>query len=463
MAGLLIIDDEVMLAKNLARLFERAGHTVTIAHDGQSGLVAATRLTPDLVIVDFQLPDMDGLEVIRTLRARESNICAVMISGHANVSIAVDAMKAGYIDLLTKPILLDHLKSVVDKALLDLENRRALSFYQHRHSSDASLDKMVGSSEVMQHLRARVATIARSEPQDNTAPPAVLITGETGTGKELIARACHYAGPRANKTFVDVNCAALPAALMEAELFGYEKGAFTDAKLRKAGLIEAANGGTLFLDEIGEMGLGLQAKLLRVLEGSCIRRLGALQDTPVNVRFVAATNRSLQHAVEQGRFRADLLYRLSVLTIDSPPLRNRGGDVIELSQFFAAQFAGRYGKNVPEFSEAALTEMKAYAWPGNVRELRNAIERVVLLTHPSVLEAHDLGLRTEPAQRRMSGDVPAGFIPEGESLDAVERQMLVQALLKTNWNVTQSARLLGVSRDTLRYRIDKHDIKRSPN
>lgn len=459
MASLLIIDDEVVLAKNYARFFERSGHQVEVTHDGQSGIAAANRLMPDLVIVDFQLPDMDGLEVIQALRASEPQTCAVMISGHANVSIAVDAMKAGYIDLLTKPISLDHLGRIVDKALKELDTRRTLAFYQERSASDASLDRLIGDSPVMQALRARIATIARHEPRDNTSPPAVLIAGETGTGKELIARACHYAGPRAAKAFVDINCAALPAHLIEAELFGFEKGAFTDAKTRKTGLIESANGGTLFLDEIGEMDLGLQAKLLRVLEGSKVRRLGALQDLTVNVRFVAASNRNLQALVDEGRFRADLLYRLGVLTIDSPALRKRGHDVFQLADFFALQFASRYGRKAPRFSAQAQQALQNHSWPGNVRELRNLIERVLLLSQSEVIEVQDLGL--PQASVLVPTPVPAAQSSGGTgTLEELERQCLVQALEQTGWNVTQSARILGISRDTLRYRIDKYELGR---
>jgi DNA-binding NtrC family response regulator len=310
----------------------------------------------------------------------------------------------------------------------------------------------------MQALRDLVRTIALSEPADGSPGAPVLVLGETGAGKELVARACHYAGPRAAAPFVEINCAALPAHLIEGELFGHEKGAFTDAQARKIGLIEAADGGTLFLDEIGELDLSLQAKLLRVLENFRVRRLGALQDRLVNVRVVCATNRDLDQLVEAGRFRADLLYRLRVFQINIPPLRARGDDVLLLARRFLAQMAQRYGKAPPMLDASACDALRAHTWPGNVRELRNVVERAVLLNQGQPLGAADLALGPRPAAPRAPSATqgPAG----GASLEAVERQHLIQALEQAQWNVTRAARLLDISRDTLRYRIEKHGLQR---
>jgi len=300
--------------------------------------------------------------------------------------------------------------------------------------------------------------MALSEPADGSPGAPVLVLGETGAGKELVARACHYAGPRASAPFVEINCAALPAHLIEGELFGHEKGAFTDAQARKIGLIEAADGGTLFLDEIGELDLSLQAKLLRVLENFRVRRLGALQDRLVNVRVVCATNRDLDQLVEAGRFRADLLYRLRVFQINIPPLRARGDDVLLLARRFLAQMAQRYGKPPPMLDASACDALRAHTWPGNVRELRNVVERAVLLNQGQPLGAADLALGPRPAAPRAAAAAPgpAG----GASLEAVERQHLIQALEQAQWNVTRAARLLDISRDTLRYRIEKHGLQR---
>ena len=306
-------------------------------------------------------------------------------------------------------------------------------------------------------LRDLVRAIAASEPADNSPVAPILVCGETGSGKELVARACHFASPRARAPFVEINCAALPAQLMEGELFGHEKGAFTDAYARKIGLIEAADGGTLFLDEIGELDLALQAKLLRVLENLRVRRLGALQDRQVNVRVVAASNRDLAAMVQAGQFRRDLLYRLRVLQINIPPLRSRGDDALLLAQRFVALFAKRYAKAAPLLDASALKALQVHDWPGNVRELRNVIERAVLLCHGGSLNAADLVLGTQP------GPGAAAALPDAGaplSLDERERQHLLQALQQSDWNVTCAARLLDVSRDTLRYRMARHRLQR---
>jgi DNA-binding response OmpR family regulator len=294
MAMLLIIEDEAVLARNVARFFEKLGHTVEVALDGPAGVEAARRVLPDVAIVDFQLPGLDGLEVIGALRKIDAELRCVMVTGHASVPVAIDAMKAGYMDLLTKPVALASLKAVVDRALAERGTRRALDYYQKKEADESSLGALAGDSAPMQALRDLVRTIALSEPADRSPGAPILVLGETGAGKELVARACHYAGPRASAPFVEINCAALPAHLIEGELFGHEKGAFTDAQARKIGLIEAADGGTLFLDEIGELDLSLQAKLLRVLENFRVRRLGALQD-PAGQRA-----RGLRHQPRPG-------------------------------------------------------------------------------------------------------------------------------------------------------------------
>ena len=460
MAMLLIIEDEAVLARNVARFFEKLGHTVEVAHDGPAGVEAARRVMPDVAIVDFQLPGLDGLEVIGALRKIDAELRCVMVTGHASVPVAIDAMKAGYMDLLTKPVALASLKAVVDRALAERGTRRALDYYQKKEADESSLEALAGDSAPMQALRDLVRTMALSEPADGSPGAPVLVLGETGAGKELVARACHYAGPRAAAPFVEINCAALPAHLIEGELFGHEKGAFTDAQARKIGLIEAADGGTLFLDEIGELDLSLQAKLLRVLENFRVRRLGALQDRLVNVRVVCATNRDLDQLVEAGRFRADLLYRLRVFQINIPPLRARGDDVLLLARRFLAQMAQRYGKAPPMLDASACDALRGHTWPGNVRELRNVVERAVLLNQGQPLGAADLALGPRPAAPRAAAAAPgpAG----GASLEAVERQHLIQALEQAQWNVTRAARLLDISRDTLRYRIEKHGLQRPP-
>ena len=463
MATLLIIEDEMVLAKNLAKFFEKAGYLVEVSHDGLTGVQTALRIQPDVVIVDFQLPGMDGLEVIRALRKQDDPPRIVMVTGHASVTLAVEAMKAGSMDLLTKPVTLQSLKEVVERALAERGERRALDYYRQRDAQSASLDALVGESQAMQNLRDLIRNISAIEPADLSPAAPILILGETGTGKELVAKACHQTGPRAKAPFMEVNCAALPAHLIEGELFGFEKGAFTDAHARKVGLIEAADGGTLFLDEIGELDLGLQAKLLRVLENLRVRRLGALTDRQVNVRIVAATNRDLDAQVREGNFRADLMYRLKVFQIQIPSLRARAGDIPVLAAHFLAQLANRYARKALLIGDDAMAALQAHDWPGNVRELRNVLERAVLLKHSGVLEARDLMLVSEPrpAAAMVAGGASASATPAlPVSLDALEREHLQKALAQCNGNVTQAAKILGISRDTLRYRMERHGLQR---
>ena len=466
MATVLIIEDELVLAKNMAKFFEKAGYLVEVSHDGLSGLQTALRIQPDVVIVDFQLPGMDGLEVIRALRKQDDTPRIVMVTGHASVTLAVEAMKAGSMDLLTKPVTLQSLKEVVERALSERGERRALDYYRQRDAQNASLDALVGESQAMESLRDLIRNISGIEPADLSPAAPILILGETGTGKELVAKACHQTGPRAKAPFMEINCAALPAHLIEGELFGFEKGAFTDAHARKVGLIEAADGGTLFLDEIAELDLGLQAKLLRVLENLRVRRLGALTDRQVNVRIVAATNRDLDEQVREGRFRADLMYRLKVFQIQIPPLRARVEDIPVLATHFLAQLANRYARKELVIGDDAMAALQAHDWPGNVRELRNVLERAVLLKHSGVLGEKDLMLVSMPrhaapaSSKTTSATLAVDASAKPVSLDALEREHLQKALAQCSGNVTQAAKVLGISRDTLRYRMERHGLQR---
>jgi two-component system response regulator AtoC len=482
MAQLLVIEDELVLAKNIARFFERQGHTVGLAHDGQAGLEKARELLPDVVIVDFQLPHLNGLEVIRELRRLDDEMRIIMITGHGTINLAVEAMKAGSMDLLTKPLSLATLDEVVQRAVKDRAGKTVLRYYQQRDNQHASVNALVGDCPQMRALREMILAVAQSEPNDLSPVAPVLVQGETGTGKELVARACHLAGPRASGPFIEVNCAALPATLMEDELFGHEKGAFTDARARKVGLIEAADGGTLFLDEIGELELALQAKLLRVLENFRVRPIGSVADRRVNVRILAATNRDLAREAQAGRFRSDLVYRLSVFQIRIPPLRERGDDVMLLANEFLQRLATRYGRPALRLQPSAQLALRNYPWPGNVRELRNCLERAVLMQRGPDLDPEDLALPARdalmPVQVRpaasaimhlgaaaisgfgaLSGSASLGGSGVAP-LDAVERQHLLQALETHGWNVSLAARALQVTRDTMRYRMAKHGLHR---
>ena len=455
MAKLLVIEDEHVLAKNIGRYLEQQGHTVQITHSGIEGLIAATQQLPALTILDYQLPDQNGLQLIAELRQLDPMMRIIMITGHGNINLAVEVMKAGAMDLLTKPLSLSTLHAAIERGLGQRAHQNA--FGPGSPPMHPDTQALLGQSPRMQAVRELTQSIAQAEPTDGHPPPPVLIQGETGTGKELVARACHYAGPRTARPFIELNCANLPAHLMEDELFGHEKGAFTDARGKKIGLIEAADGGTLFLDEIGELELGLQAKLLRVLERQSIRPLGAVRETPVNVRFVAATNRDLAAEVQAGRFREDLLYRLSVFQIVLPPLRERAEDIPQLAQHFLRLIAQRYGKTPMLLSEDATHKLLQHHWPGNVRELRNCLERAALTQRQTTLTSAHLHLvapATTPLPTRRAATAPV-------SLDDMERLHLLQALQQHQWNVSMAARTLEVSRDTLRYRMAKHGLSRA--
>ncbi len=460
MATLLVIEDEPDLAKNMARYFRQLHHKVEIAYDGPSGIRAAQRLMPDVAIVDYQLPGLDGLEVIRALHRNDEQVRTVMVSGHANVPIAVDVMKAGTFDLLTKPVALATLKAVVNRALADSASRAGADYWPRHPTDSSALEELVGDSAAMQALREQVRAIAAHEPAGPLAPPPpILIQGETGCGKRLVARACHQAGPRASAALVEFKCGTLAPHLAEAELFGYGKGAMADATARKLGLIETADGGTLLLNEIDELNIDLQAGLLRLLEQQRVRRLGALQDRRVNVRVIATTRHDLEALVQAGRFRSDLLYRLGALQIHIPPLRSRGDDVWQLAQHFAALSARRYGKPTPQLDASAEAALRQHSWPGNVRELRNLIERVALMCQGQRISSTDLALTPQPAAILLPDAALPAMLTRQEEL---ERSHLIRALEQTGWNVARAARLLDISRDTMRYRMEKHGLVRPP-
>jgi two-component system response regulator AtoC len=466
MATFLIVDDEETFSKNAAKFLEKGGHTVRTAATGGAGISAFTECSPDAVVLDFRLPDIDGLTVIARIRALDAAVPILMITGHGSIELAVEAMKAGANDLLTKPVALGDLRQrLVQLAQRQLEATR-LQYYETRERGTGGLGAIVGDSAVMHELRERIARIADVDVKG--AVPPVLIIGETGTGKELVARACHFGSARRDRPFIEINCAAIPANLLESELFGHERGAFTDAKERKHGLIEAADGGTLFLDEIGEMDVGMQAKLLKVIEDGKLRRVGSLQERKVDVCVLAATNQDLEERIRQGAFRADLYFRLAVLKIRVPALRDRDGDALVLARHFLAEFARRYRKPGIRFDSTAEAALAAHAWPGNVRELRNVVEQAVLLAGADVIAAGALML-PQPALPAAAPTAPPGVATAttasaadpadgGSTLDRVEREMLLQALAVSGGNVSKAARELGVSRDTLRYRMDKHGL-----
>jgi DNA-binding NtrC family response regulator len=415
-------------------------------------------------MLDFHLPGMDGMQALARISELDARIRTIMITGNSSIQMAVDAMKAGASDYLSKPVILSELRLRIEKILGQNRMEQTLTYYQERAAQSGGLQKLIGDSAPMRTLRATIEQLLNSERQlEEGTVPAVLIVGDTGTGKELVARALHFDSDRRERPFIELNCASIPTQLLESELFGFERGAFTDARGRKLGLVEAADGGTLFLDEIGDIEFSLQGKLLKLLEEKTVRRLGSLRDVHVDVRIVAATNKPLEKLVQKGIFRSDLYFRLRGVQLVLPVLCERDNDILLLARHFLALNGARYQKRDLVFSPEAERVLLDYAWPGNVRELRNVVEEAVLLASGPVIGPDQLSLcatlgRSRPGasslSREMLPDIPSGGLQLGE----VERGLILQALQKTSWNVTRAAKLLGVSRDTLRYRIDKFNL-----
>lgn len=461
--AILIIEDEAVLAKNIRIYFERAGYEVRAAHSAEEGLRQLDIFKPDLVLLDYQLPGMNGIEMLTELRRIDPAIQVVMITGQGSVDLAVEAMKLGAADFLTKPVILEKMRLLVEKLFSKEQTEQVLSYYRNRDSRDCGIGQLIGESKPMLDLKATLRRLLAAEAAlGDDEPPAVLITGETGSGKEVLARALHYEGPRSAGPFIELNCGTIPAQLLESELFGYERGAFTDAKEKKIGLIQAADGGTLFLDEIGDMALALQVKLLKLLEEKIVRPLGSVRDHKVNVRIVAATHQPLEQFIADGRFRSDLYFRLRIVQLRLPPLRERGDDILLLARHFLAQQSARYGKRDLHFAPDAKAALLRHQWRGNVRELRNLIEQTVLLASQPVIHAEHMAFFVMPDQIGGTGSetVPQESASTGLHLDEVEHDLIVKALETSSWNVTKAARLLGISRDTLRYRMEKHHLNR---
>lgn len=459
--GILIIEDEPTLAKNMKFYLRRYDYDVRIALDGKRGLREIDDFRPDLALLDLQLPDADGLEILTKIKKIDSSVVVIMITAHGNVETAVDAMKGGASDFLSKPLVLKELKAILDKVFGQARIEGALSYYQEKEASSG----FIGESAPMVSLKKTIKNLNESEMAlTEGTPPAVLITGETGTGKELVARALHYNGPRRKMPFVEINCASIPNQLLEAELFGYERGAFTDAKETKRGLFETADRGTLFLDEIGDIDISLQAKLLKALEEKIIRRIGGLRERKVDVRIITATNQSLTELVQNGRFRSDLYFRIQMIQLETPPLRSRRKDILLLADTFLKKQLRRYRKKAKRFSPSAEALLLGYAWPGNVRELHNTIEQAVFFSQDEIIDADQirlnpaLGIKTDQDELNMPSSDRFILPTEGISLEALEQDLVSQALERAAWNVTKAAQLLGLSRDTLRYRIEKYRL-----
>jgi len=465
--AILIVEDEPTLAKNMGRYLRNSGFDVKISFTGATAMSQLERYKPDIVLLDYRLPDTDGLELLGRIQVVDRRIRVIMITGEGNIQLAVQAIKAGAYDYLAKPVVLKELKLLLKKIAGRDRMEGALEYFRQKQAGESGLDKLLGNSTVMIDLKLQISQLLEAEQNlVDGVPASVLITGETGTGKDLVARAFHFDGTRRQGQFIELNCSAIPEHLLEAELFGYERGAFTDARERKMGLVEAADRGTLFLDEIGDMDITLQTKLLKLLEDRTVRRLGGLRDKQVNVRIIAATNHSLEQLIKEGKFRSDLYFRLRVVQINIPPLRDRGADIVHLADHMLSQHAQRYRKDQKQISEAARLTLLGYSWPGNVRELRNMMEQVVLMINTNLIEPHHLPLDNQlSALDQPYLDVDAlhelapAKAPKQLNIVDMERRMVTSALESTQGNVTRAAALLGLTRDTLRYRIEKYHIR----
>jgi two-component system response regulator AtoC len=449
--SILIVDDEQLIRWSLSERLAREGYRIVEAETAAQATDRA-RDGIDLILLDYRLPDADGLEVLKRVKQANPETLVIMLTAHSSIEMAVEAMKHGAYHFASKPFDVDEVALLVEKALETTRLRREVQTLRAREAEPFSVNRIVGDSQPVVAIRALLQKIATSPAS------TVLLTGESGTGKDLAAKVIHYASDRAAKPFMNITSSALPENLLESELFGHERGAFTGADRQKRGLLESADGGTVFLDEIGEMVPALQAKLLRFLEEKTFRRVGGSADLRVNVRVIAATNRDLEAEMRAGRFREDLFYRLNVIAIVLPPLRDRREDIPRLADYYVDTYNVEFRKRISGVSREAMSLLEAYRWPGNIRELRNAVERAMLLTAGTQLVSEDFPAAAPPIAR-LDEDVtlPTG----GINLEQLERSLVVQALRRSDWNQTQAARLLGLNRDQIRYRIEKFGLERA--
>ncbi|HXV74977.1 MAG TPA: sigma-54 dependent transcriptional regulator [Candidatus Polarisedimenticolaceae bacterium] len=455
--NILIVEDEKLIRWSIKSRLEDEGYTVAEVDTGKKAFDLWDQGDFDLMLLDFRLPDTTGVEILRRVKQQSPETSVVMMTAYGTVESAVEAMKLGAFDYLTKPVNLEELVVIVEKALETTSLRREVRRLRNEHREIHGNVQLIGRSRAMLEIIELVEKVCASQAT------TVLLEGDSGTGKNVVAKAIHYGSPRVDKPFVTITCSALTETLLESELFGHERGAFTDAKTQKKGLLEVADGGTAFLDEIGEMGMAMQAKLLRFLEEKTFKRVGGTRDIEVEVRIIAATNRDLHEAVREGRFREDLYYRLKVIPIRLPSLRERRDDIPLLVQHFLDHFNQEFRKNTTRVEPAAMERLKAYDWPGNIRELRNFIERVMILESKECIELADLpramrdGLSAvEPTPAADSDPSPISL--GAMTLEEMERAAIVQALEQVSQNQVRAAKLLGITRDTLRYRMKKFGL-----
>jgi DNA-binding NtrC family response regulator len=447
---ILVVDDEQLLRWSLKERLQQAGYRVLEAENGAQA-VQCLEEPIDLALLDYRLPDTNGLDLLAKVKQADPDTLVILMTAYSSIESAVEAIKQGAYHYANKPFNLDEMMLLVDKALETTSLRREVKALRASQSAPYAIDQIIGSSPVMRDIKALLGKVAASPAS------TVLLTGESGTGKDLAAKVIHYASGRASGPFMNITCSALAETLLESELFGHERGAFTDAKQQKKGLLELSDQGTVYLDEIGEMPPLLQAKVLRFLEERAFKRVGGTADIRVDVRIIAATNRDLEKEVREGRFREDLYYRLSVLPVLMPPLRERGDDILNIVKHYVDRFNEEFRRNVKDLTPDAIALLKSHAWPGNIRELRNAVERAMLLTDGDVLTAEDFRVLV-PGQK-----IAEGFrLPtDGIDFEQLEKELVIQALERSGGNQTRAAALLGMNRDQIRYRIEKFGLARA--
>ncbi|MCC7404820.1 MAG: sigma-54-dependent Fis family transcriptional regulator [Bdellovibrionales bacterium] len=453
---ILVVDDEESIREFLDIMLRKEGYDVTCAEDGQKALELLKKKSVDMVISDLQMPNMTGIELLRNVKDQFPDMLFMMITAFGSTETAVEAMKLGAYDYLTKPFKIDEVRINIANALrsknLEVENRTL----KKELNREYSFQNLIGNSEAMHRIFEMIRRVS-------STPTNVLVTGESGTGKEMVAKAIHYNGPLKDKPFVTVNCGAIPETLMESEMFGHKKGSFTGAVADKQGLFEVADGGSLFLDEIGELAPSIQVKLLRAIQERVIRRVGATDDTKVEVRIIAATNRDLEEMVGQGTFRQDLFYRLNVINIRMPALRERTEDIQLLATHFLAKYNDRLGKSIGSISVEAMEMLKKYHYPGNVRELENIIERTVALEGGATILPESLPpFVNTPSGRKLASSHEIEITEEGLDLDKVmgqiEKELLVKAIHTAGGVKKRAAKLLNITFRSMRYRVEKYNL-----
>ncbi|MFN3396018.1 MAG: sigma-54-dependent transcriptional regulator [Thermodesulfovibrionales bacterium] len=449
MAVILVVDDEPLQRNILRTILEGEGYETYTASSGEEALKLAAIYNPDLVLTDLKMEGMDGLELMERMKSLKEPPAVIMMTAFGTISMAVETMKHGAFDFLTKPLEKDVVLVTIKKALEKIELLKKTQELQQALYERFNIDSIVGHSKAMENVINLIKKVS-------TNPVTVLILGESGTGKELIAKAIHYNSPRATKPFTAINCAAIPENLIESELFGYEPGAFTGATARKKGLFEATNGGTLFLDEIGDLPLLTQSKILRVLQEKEIRRLGGRDAIKVDVRIIAATNKDLEKEMKEGRFREDLYYRLRVVTIELPPLRHRREDIPALVKHFIEKYNNEFGKRVKGIDSSAMKALSEYPWPGNIRQLESVIERAVLMCDSDTIKIEEI--KTELKIPMSSGILDFDLPDEGINFENLEKELLKKAMVKANNVAARAARLLGMSYKTFWYRWEKFGL-----